>query len=419
MKVIVLGATFSTGNMGVNALASGVIDCILNAWKNPEITILDYGKGEDDIRVNAGNTDLVVRSVKMRFSIKIVQSNNILVLIALAFLCRFLPGTIKSRITEKNRVLHAICSSGVVLSIAGGDSFADIYGIERALYVMLPQLLVLLLGKDLVQMPQTYGPFNKFAGKMLASFILRRSKKVFSRDWEGVEYAKGILGKKRSDKIAFSYDVGFLLSPRIPGRLENTVSGVVGELIGINVSGLLYIRENSSAFGLKVDYKEMVDRLIAFFIEEKSCTVMLVPHVFGGVENVESDTNACTVIYKELEKKYGNKIRFCDTATDHHEIKYFIGKCDLFLGSRMHACIAALSQCIPAIGIAYSCKFLGVYQSIGMEELVADPTQHDLESIMKKIDCIYNDRNLFRKQLTSIMPGIKEKAVGILNGEVT
>ena len=39
----------------------------------------------------------------------------------------------------------------------------------------------------------------------------------------------------------------------------------------------------------------------------------------------------------------------------------------------MHACIAALSQTVPAVAIAYSRKFLGVMETIGVEDIVVDP----------------------------------------------
>jgi polysaccharide pyruvyl transferase WcaK-like protein len=38
----------------------------------------------------------------------------------------------------------------------------------------------------------------------------------------------------------------------------------------------------------------------------------------------------------------------------------------------MHACIAALSQEVPAVGLAYSDKFAGVFESAGVGAAVID-----------------------------------------------
>ena len=43
-KILLLGATFSTSNMGVGALTAGTIKCILHRFPDAEIFLLDYGK---------------------------------------------------------------------------------------------------------------------------------------------------------------------------------------------------------------------------------------------------------------------------------------------------------------------------------------------------------------------------------------
>jgi colanic acid/amylovoran biosynthesis protein len=74
---------------------------------------------------------------------------------------------------------------------------------------------------------------------------------------------------------------------------------------------------------------------------------------------------------------------------DQHEIKAVIGRCDFFIGSRMHSCIAALSQGIPTIGVAYSKKFEGVFDSIGMRNWVIDGRFNETEvAVDKTMDAI-------------------------------
>jgi len=51
----------------------------------------------------------------------------------------------------------------------------------------------------------------------------------------------------------------------------------------------------------------------------------------------------------------------------------------------MHANIAALSQGIPAISIAYSDKFIGVMKTLGMESLCMDPRAQEISVILTGI----------------------------------
>ncbi len=123
-------------------------------------------------------------------------------------------------------------------------------------------------------------------------------------------------------------------------------------------------------FALKTDYVRLMREVIDYFVTEQNTHVLLVPHVFGS--DSESDSQACARVFQELQPKYGDRLHLASGFFNQHEIKYVIGRCDFFLGARMHACIAALSQCIPTVCLAYSRKFIGVMESIGCAESVAD-----------------------------------------------
>ena len=72
----------------------------------------------------------------------------------------------------------------------------------------------------------------------------------------------------------------------------------------------------------------------------------------------------------------------------------------------MHACIAALSQCVPAVGLAYSNKFSGVYSSIGMEQFVVDLRERDTISLIEIVDDLYHQRKFFRAKLEARIPSV-------------
>ena len=89
-------------------------------------------------------------------------------------------------------------------------------------------------------------------------------------------------------------------------------------------------------------------------------------------------------------------------------MKHIIGQCDFFLGSRMHACIAALSQTVPAVAIAYSRKFLGVMETIGVEDIVVDPQSMTADEILHAIARIYQHKDELHRRLASKMPEVKD-----------
>ena len=141
--------------------------------------------------------------------------------------------------------------------------------------------------------------------------------------------------------------------------------------------------------------------------------VVLVPHVFGKGEGSESDVDACREIYRGVDSSLLENLHLIEDEYDQHEIKALIGKCDFFIGSRMHACIGALSQCVPAVGLAYSKKFLGVFESIGVKELVVDLRENGHDSVTEVVNRAFERRVEFRAQLKAKMPGVRASVMGL------
>jgi polysaccharide pyruvyl transferase WcaK-like protein len=415
-KIILLGATFATGNMGVHALTVGSITAALEESPSAEIYLLDYGKKREIYEVQLGLRTISVPLLNMRFSKKIYLSNNVAVLLALAVLLKIIPfGGLRAKFRRSNPFLRQIAEAETIGSIAGGDSFSDIYGVQRLLYCCLPQLLVLLSGRRMVLLPQTLGPFKGRLARILAKYILKRADLVYSRDRRGLEEMKALLGRDFDDmKFRFCYDLGFVVDSRRPGHmnLDGLKEGAQGRpfVVGLNVSGLLYMGgyTQHNMFQLKIDYKSLVDSLIRSLVEKYKASVLLVPHVFGPKsQNAESDQAVSEEIYKELSSKYENKLFLAPGNYCVNEIKYIIGLCDFFIGSRMHACIAALSQNIPTVSIAYSEKFKGVMETIGVDNYVADPRIMNQKEIFEVIDRAWEERIKIRQHLEKKMPEVK------------
>ena len=102
-----------------------------------------------------------------------------------------------------------------------------------------------------------------------------------------------------------------------------------------------------------------------------------------------------------------------DVLYDQNEIKYIIGLCDFFLGARMHATIAALSQCIPAVGMAYSKKFAGVFETVGVEGCVVDMRTLNDQEILSRIQELYGAMMTTRQTLKSTIPIAQQKVLSI------
>jgi colanic acid/amylovoran biosynthesis protein len=416
-RIGLIGASFDTGNMGVGALAAGAIRCIHNQWPDAEIFILDYAKNNSFHQIRLGDEEIRVELLNIRFSKKLYLSNNIAVLIAFALLLRLIPSLrIRKWVASKNFALYEIYRSSMFTSIAGGDSFSDIYGLRRFLYIALPQILIILLDRRLILLPQTFGPFRSRLSRIIARFIITNAKSIYARDHQSITVIEKLCGDKDIiAKPAFRYDVGFALEPTMPGNVATDGEFNLNDnkIVGLNVSGLLYMGgyDRGNMFGLQIDYQELVRRIMDLLIHTKGVSILLVPHVFGDDENSESDVIACKAVYRACGEKYGDRLGMLRGDYDQGEIKHVIGMCNFFIGSRMHACIAATSQCVPAVAIAYSDKFIGVMETVGVPSIVADARKLNLDELLARIESLYDMRSSFKRELEELMPGVIGAAV--------
>jgi len=138
-------------------------------------------------------------------------------------------------------------------------------------------------------------------------------------------------------------------------------------------------------------------------LEATSCTVLLMPHEFGAEREVEANSE----VLHSLLGRHPGRVFMLSSRLQASEMKWVIGRSSFFVGSRMHACIAALSQEIPAVGLAYSDKFVGVFESAGVGEAVVDLRKADEGEVISRTLAAFNRRAELKRLLQSKMPAIR------------
>jgi polysaccharide pyruvyl transferase WcaK-like protein len=406
-----LGADYENSNLGIRALATGALTVVYTAYPNASVYMLEYGREPHHYDFDILGKHVLVEMQNIRFSKKPWQQNHVACLITLA-LFRRLFGI---RSMPKNPSLRELMNTDYVLSLNYGDSFSDIYGLQRFIYVCLPQILALLVRKPLVQLPQTIGPFKSWICRSVASWILSRSDKVYVRAEELVAEVRALVPSDRKDSVTFCNDLAFIVAPKAfyPPELNEAFGH--RPVVGFNISGLLFIGgyTSSNQFGLRLEYKELVLRSIALFAEQGDANVILVPHLL--VNHGEADNLACQEILQELQSKYAGRLFMVNPPYDEAQIKSVIARCDFFVGARMHACIAALSQCVPTVGMAYSGKFSGVFCSVGMGAAVADLRTLSIEDVLHLLLANYKQREVLRTELERRVPEVKSGVFEVMN----
>jgi len=417
-----MGTPVASGNRGVMALGASIVDLCLGAAPDAEVRYLQVHKPTGDVRIRTRRGIRMVPVTTCRMSLRSALRDHLLWILFLSFVYRVLPSEkLRAAIRQHSPWIRTVAGADLVGDVRGGDSFSDIYGLKRLVLASLPVFSVLLIKGSIVHLPQTYGPFKSRTARHLARFLVRRSSMVIARDLESQRIAQELAGSRLA--VQLSPDVAFALYAEAPEDLmtEPPLSGgLPAGTIGVNVNGLMfnggYHRDNM--FGLKLDYRAFLPALVSRLLEESAAEVLLVPHTFAGHGDPESDNDACLQVRDLLPAGLQSRVRIVIGDYDAHQLKGVIRQCDFFVGSRMHSCIAALSQGVPCVGVAYSMKFAGVFESVGMRDWVIDGRTMDSDETIAGILRLYQTRDAVRGGLATRSGQARQRLGEVFSGIV-
>jgi polysaccharide pyruvyl transferase WcaK-like protein len=381
-SINLLGTPISSGNQGVIALGAAAASLIAGADPKAEIRLLILHPKPVAFEFETAGGKRRVPVINARLAPRSRPSEHLAVILLLAGMHRLLPlSPLRAAIRRVCPWLQAVAEAEFTGDIRGGDSFSDLYGWRRFLTGFVMAWIVLLMGGRLVQLPQTYGPYRHPLARVLAGYLLRRSHTVIARDEASFAVARALAPDH--PRLSRSPDVAFSLHASPPTRDLQPPPGT----IGINVNGLMYhggyTRQNM--FGLRIDYPRFLQDTIQGLLAASPHEVWLIPHTFAPVGDVESDPEAARRVHAALPAPLRARVRVIEAELDCHQLKGLIARCDFFLGSRMHACIAALSQGVPCVGVAYSMKFKGVFATVGMGDWVLDARELENDAALSAV----------------------------------
>jgi polysaccharide pyruvyl transferase WcaK-like protein len=230
----------------------------------------------------------------------------------------------------------------LVFDTRSGDSFADIYGLRRLASMSALTEFARRSGVPVVMGPQTIGPFESRRGSLIARHDLRRATQVMSRDSQSAAYATH-LGRAPDRR---STDVVFAIDQPEPGLKRDVV---------LNISGLLW---NPGRHVDSSAYRATVHSLYRGLVE-RGRSVSLLPHV---LDSPLPDNDVPAV--REFAAEFAPDAEVV-VPSSLEDARSVLAGAEVVFGSRMHACLNAMSVGTPAIPLAYSRKFAPLLADLG------------------------------------------------------
>lgn len=279
------------------------------------------------------------------------------------------------------------CNQDTVLLSIGGDNYC--YGDNEHIYLV-----------------------NRHARKRGAKTVL----------WGCSVEPKDITPKMEADlrgydlivaRESITYDVLKKINPNVVRYPDPAFTLLVGEgslpndageapYIGINISPMIQGKEKVPGVTSR-NYQCLIEHIL----QETDRNILLIPHV---VWSHNDDRKPLTELYNQYK---GTGRVYMVQDQNCTQLKDIISRCEVFVGARTHATIAAYSTCVPTLVVGYSVKARGIAKDLfGTDENYVLPVQGlkaDTD-LWNSFQWVYQRRDDIRKHLQEIMPDYIERA---------
>jgi colanic acid/amylovoran biosynthesis protein len=142
-------------------------------------------------------------------------------------------------------------------------------------------------------------------------------------------------------------------------------------------------------------------------VAENDANILLLGHVTGP-SDAKNDRIIARKIRDKMEKKESAFVIGGDYAPG--ELKGIISRCDVFMGSRMHSNIAALSSCVPTLAIGYSHKTSGIMSLFGVREYVLNIDKLSETKLQKTLNLLYENKQNIQDELNKKLPEVTSES---------
>ena len=163
--------------------------------------------------------------------------------------------------------------------------------------------------------------------------------------------------------------------------------------VGLNVSGLCYSNKFRDLSGCFDYYPQLIMHIINYF-QNRDIPLYLISHSYNykNPEYANDDMQASREVYEELKDK--TNVYFIDRDLTSPQTKYVISQFKFFVGTRMHANFAAIFTKTPVFGLAYSYKYEGAFDYLGLKGNYANIfkiAETDIYNIVSQINEKYQE----------------------------
>jgi colanic acid/amylovoran biosynthesis protein len=299
------------------------------------------------------------------------------------------------------RLLHAYTQADAVLSCAG----TVFYTSGKVGLQFLLSLFILgyggFLGKPMYTLPQSMGPIRHRWEQQLFTWLGRKMRLALVR--EPVSAALMNTLNIPSDRYRLVPDLAFSYR----GYDEQAAIDLLARYVPSNVPlmgfSVISWGDQNHQFQSQAAYEAGFRAVLTRFLAETEGHALFFPQMWGPAAQDDDRLPAYRIaepftatgrVHVVIEPLTPAILRACYARTD------------LFVGTRMHATIFALSVGTPVVAVGYRTKTAGLMEMLNWQSWLIDIDEVNPETLPPVVMKAWHQRADLRDQLTTIMPPV-------------
>jgi len=305
-------------------------------------------------------------------------------------------------------LVRAYLSADLIVSKPGGFLYHSGTGLTLLLTVYT-MVMGLMAGKPLYIFPQSFGPFAHRWERLLIRKLLAHVRIVMAREPVSLQQlqACGLVHPRcyLVPDLAFAYPAASRSAAEAWLRAQGMRPWNGRPFLGVT---LINWGAQNPRFRLQSAYEAAVAAAARHFVGRYKGSVILFHQVRGPLP-IQDDRVPARRVAAQLSD-LGAAVQVLEGPVPPDLLKALYGMMDIFIGSRMHSNIFALSEGVPVIAIGYQHKTRGIAQIAGLERWVLDIQEVSPQTLIAKLDELWAEREAVREHIRHRLPGLCQQA---------
>lgn len=309
----------------------------------------------------------------------------------------------------RRALLDAYRDADLVVGCPGGYLFSSGRLGLPLMLALLAMTAAVWAGKPLYMLPHSIGPLHRRWEFAWVGWLAERTRTLLLRDAESLALLR--LGGGCYSHATVTADLALLLRPdgAETGRALlaglGIDAGAPGPLLGMT---LMNWGAQSRLFAAQPDYEAGMAAAARAFVERHGGTVVLFPQVTGP--SLPDDDRVPARRMRDRLADLGGRVVLVDEPVEAKTLQSAYGLMDLFVGTRLHSNLFALTAGTPVVAIAYRPKTRGVMAMAGMGDWVIDIEDVRGDALALLVDAAWAQRNALRTHLRAALAGLEQDA---------